>query len=87
MEVDYQGVIGVKGYISRPQMTRANRSYQHFYLNGRMIRSRLIEKILEECYKDLIMPGSFPMAILQIPGGSRAGRCKCPSDQDGGAFL
>ncbi len=66
MEVDYQGAIGVKGYISRPQMTRANRSYQHFYLNGRMIRSRLIEKILEECYKDLIMPGSFPMAILQI---------------------
>ncbi|MBQ7915498.1 MAG: DNA mismatch repair endonuclease MutL [Firmicutes bacterium] len=66
MEVDYDGVLGVKGFISRPQTTRANRSYQHFYLNGRMIRSRLIEKILEECYKDLVMPGSFPMAVLQI---------------------
>lgn len=66
LEVDYEGTLKVKGYVSRPQLVRANRGYQHFYLNGRMIRSALLEKILEECYKDLIMPGSFPIAVLRI---------------------
>ena len=66
LEVDYTGDLKVTGFISRPQLVRVNRSYQHFYLNGRMIRSALLEKILEECYKDLIMPGSFPIAVLRI---------------------
>ena len=66
LEVDYAGDLKVTGYISRPQLVRINRSYQHFYLNGRMIRSALLEKILEECYKDLIMPGNFPIAVLRI---------------------
>lgn len=66
LKVEYGGVLAVDGYISRPQLTRANRGYEHFYLNGRMIRSRLLEKTLEECYKDLIMPGNFPLAVLRL---------------------
>ncbi|MBQ7064362.1 MAG: DNA mismatch repair endonuclease MutL [Firmicutes bacterium] len=66
LPVDYEGAIRITGFISSPQMTRANRGYQHFFINGRMIKSRLIEKILEECYKDLIMPGNFPIAVLSL---------------------
>ncbi len=62
--VDYSGALKIKGYVSRPQMTRVNRNYHMFYLNGRLIRSSLIEKIIEECYKDLVMPGSYPVAFL-----------------------
>lgn len=63
---EYDGAIRIEGYVSRPQLTRANRGYEHFYLNGRMIRSHLLEKTVEECYKDLIMPGNFPVAVLRL---------------------
>lgn len=66
LRTEYDGAIRLEGYVSRPQLTRANRGYEHFYLNGRMIRSRLLEKTLEECYKDLIMPGNFPVAVLRL---------------------
>lgn len=59
-------IIRVRGFISRPQMTRANRSYQNFFINGRYIRSALLEKALEEAYKDYIVPGQFPAAVLHL---------------------
>ena len=62
--VEYAGALKIKGYVSRPQMTRVNRNYHMFYLNGRLSRSSLIEKVVEECYKDLVMPGSYPVAFL-----------------------
>ena len=59
-------VIRVSGFISRPQMTRANRTYQNFFINGRYIRSVLLEKALDEAYKDYIVPGQFPAAVLHL---------------------
>ena len=56
----------VEGFISRPQMTRANRTYENFFINGRYIRSTLLEKALDEAYKDYIVPGQFPAAILHL---------------------
>ena len=58
--------IRVEGYISRPQMTRSSRSYEHFFINGRNVRSALLEKALEEAYKDYIVPGQFPAAVLHL---------------------
>ncbi len=58
--------IRVRGFISRPQMTRANRTYQNFFINGRYIRSALLEKALDEAYKDFIVPGQFPAVVLHL---------------------
>ena len=58
--------IRIEGYISRPQMTRANRTYENYYLNGRYIRSKVIERAIEDAYKDYIVPGTYPVVILQI---------------------
>ncbi len=58
--------IRVRGFISRPQMTRANRTYQNFFINGRYIRSVLLEKALDEAYKDFIVPGQFPAVVLHL---------------------
>ena len=58
--------IRVHGFISRPQMTRANRTYQNFFINGRYIRSTLLEKALDEAYKDFIVPGQFPAVVLHL---------------------
>ena len=66
LEADYNDGIQVTGYVSRPQLVRANRTYQHFFINGRLVRNKTLDKALEEAYKDLIMPGSFPMAVLTL---------------------
>lgn len=58
--------MNVKGFISRPQLTRASRSYESFFINGRYVRSALLEKALDEAYKDLIVPGTFPVAVLHL---------------------
>ena len=67
LSVDYEyenihitGVIG-KGNVSRP-----NRNYQSFFVNKRYIKSPLIIRAVEEAYKNQVMIGKFPMAILNI---------------------
>lgn len=54
------GVVG-KGNVSRP-----NRNFQSFFVNKRYIKSPLIIRAVEEAYKNQIMIGKFPMAVLNI---------------------
>lgn len=56
----------VKGYISRPQSMRANRSYETLFINGRYVRSNLLERAMDEAYKDYVVPGTFPIAVLHL---------------------
>ncbi len=54
------------GFISRPQMMRANRNYENFFINGRYVKSAMLEKVLDEAYKDYVFPSTFPVAILHL---------------------
>ncbi len=65
--VDYsQGGITLTGYISSPLFTRANRSMQYFFVNGRYVRSVICLTALEEGYRNNIMTGKFPACVLNI---------------------
>lgn len=55
----------VHGFISDPGTTKNNRSGQLFFLNGRIIKSDIIEKGISEGYGDRIFSG-YPIAILFI---------------------
>ncbi len=67
MKVDYSlGDIAVSGFSSIPMSARANRSMQHFFVNGRYVRSRTCSVALEEGYKNAIMVGKFPACVLNI---------------------
>lgn len=59
---------GVKvwGYISKPYAPRANRAYQHFFVNGRFIKSKLIQAAMEEAYRNSIITGKFPYGCICI---------------------
>ena len=61
--------IRVWGYISRPHAPRANRTYQHFFVNGRFIKSKLIQAAMEEAYRNSIITGKFPYGCIcmQLP--------------------
>lgn len=56
----------VTGYASSPLFTRANRSMQHFFVNGRSVRSPLCCAALEEAFRNTIMTGKFPSCVLSV---------------------
>lgn len=58
--------IGVTGYVSSPLFTRANRTMQHFFVNGRSVKSPLCCAALEEAFRNSIMTGKFPSCVLCI---------------------
>lgn len=67
MDVRYQlGGVGVSGFICRPSASRANRTMQHFFLNGRYVKSRTAMAALEQAYKGSLMVGKFPSCVLYL---------------------
>lgn len=68
IEVPEKELNGVKvwGYISKPHAPRANRTYQHFFVNGRFIKSKLIQAAMEEAYRNSIITGKFPYGCVCI---------------------
>lgn len=67
IEVNYTGeFMSVNGYIGKANISRPNRAYQSFFVNGRSIKSAVMTKALEEAYKNQIMIGKFPFAVLNL---------------------
>lgn len=56
----------VSGFISPPQLTRTNRQYIHWIINGRAIRSYALNNILIRAYGRRLMIGRFPVAIVRV---------------------
>ena len=56
----------VTGYISRPSLSRTNRKNQIFFVNGRVVSSKVIEKGLTEGYRERLFEGRYPVAFLFI---------------------
>ena len=58
--------ITVQGYITKPHCCRPNRSMQHFFVNGRYIKSKLLQAALEEAFRNKIITGKYPSCALLI---------------------
>lgn len=66
-EVDYTlGGVYVHGYTCRPEGARANRTMQHFFINGRYVKTRTAMAAIEQAYKGSIMVGKFPACVLFV---------------------
>ena len=65
LEVDYEcGFFHVSGYIGKPVITRGNRNYENYFINGRYIKSSLLSKAIEEGYKNFLMQHQYPFTVL-----------------------
>ncbi len=62
---DYSG-IKIHGYISKPVSSRANRTMQMFFINGRYVRTKTAVAALEQAYKGSIMIGKFPACVMML---------------------
>lgn len=56
----------VKGYIGKPLISRGNRNFEHYYVNGRYVKSQILSKAIEDAYKDYTMQHRYPFTALMI---------------------
>lgn len=56
----------ISGYIAKPYISRGNRSFEHYFVNGRYIKSPIITKAIEEAYKTFVMIHKFPFVAINL---------------------
>ena len=54
----------IEGILGKPSLTRSNRQYEIFFVNGRFVRDSLLSRALEDAYKPFLMQHKFPFAIV-----------------------
>ena len=56
----------VTGFIGKPNVSRGNRNYENYFINGRYIKSALLSKAIEDGYKGFMMQHQYPFCVLYI---------------------
>lgn len=54
----------LRGFVSRPQVQKYNRNSIYLFVNGRLIRDKLLLHAMQAAYHNLMPPGAFPFALL-----------------------
>ena len=63
--------ISIDGFVGKPVISRGNRSYENYFVNGRYLKNNIITKGIEEGYKGHSMVHKFPFTALMIEMDSR----------------
>lgn len=58
--------ISITGYIGAPLISRGNRNFETYFINGRYVKSSIIYKAIEDAYKDFTMQHKYPFTVLHI---------------------
>ena len=58
--------VSVTGFVSSPAAGRGNRAMQYFFVNGRSIKSQLLQSAVEQAYKNTLLVGRFPGCVLYL---------------------
>jgi DNA mismatch repair protein MutL len=65
------GEMRMHGFISKPEIQKLNRNSIYVFVNGRLIRDRLVQHALIEAYRNILPPTVFPVVLLflELPNG------------------
>ena len=67
LPVDYtQEGIKITGFIAKPSVSRGNRNFENYYVNGRYVKSRVISLGIEDGYGNKLMQHQYPFTCLTI---------------------
>lgn len=67
LDLDFENEsISVRGLIGKPEVSRPNRNFENYFVNGRYIKSSVISKAIEDAYEERLMQHQFPFAVLII---------------------
>lgn len=61
----------ISGYVAKPYISRGNRSFEHYFVNGRYIKSPIITRAIEEAYKTFVMIHKFPFVAIYLTVDSK----------------
>lgn len=56
----------IEGFIGKPVVARGNRNYENYFINGRYIKSPVINRAIEDAYKPYLMQHKYPFTSLHI---------------------
>ncbi len=54
----------IKGYIGKPLISRGNRQYENYFVNGRYVKSNIVSKAIENAYKNFLMQHKYPFTVI-----------------------
>ena len=67
LEIDHKNeYFHVKGFIGKPLISRGNRNFENYFINGRYIKSPIIHRAIEEAYAPYSMQHRYPFTVLHI---------------------
>ena len=67
LDVSYENdFMKIEGFVGKPEISRGNRTFENYYINGRYVKNRIITKAIEDGYKGLVMQHKFPFVSLRI---------------------
>jgi DNA mismatch repair protein MutL len=65
------GELRLHGFVSKPEIQKLNRNSIYVFVNGRLIRDRLIQHAITEAYRNILPPTVYPVVLLflDLPSG------------------
>lgn len=58
--------ISIGGFIAKPTVSRGNRNYENYYVNGRCVKNRVVTKAIEDAYHNRMMQHKYPFTAISI---------------------
>ena len=58
------GEVRIHGFVSKPEIQKLNRNSIYIFVNGRLIRDRLVQHAITEAYRNILPPTVFPVVLL-----------------------
>lgn len=58
--------VRVRGFLGKPEQNRSNRNFEIFFVNGRYVHNDVLQKAVEEGYKQYLMQHKFPFCVLHF---------------------
>ncbi len=58
--------LAIQGYMGKPSVSRGNRNFENYYVNGRYVKSKIIMKAIEDAYKPFLMQHKYPFVSLHL---------------------
>lgn len=67
IEIDSSSeLLEIHGFLAKPTVSRGNRNFENYYVNGRYVKSKLLAKAIEDGYHGFMMQHKYPFTLLYL---------------------
>lgn len=66
VEKTFENGMKITGFIGKPVVSRGNRNFENYFVNGRYIKSKIISKAIENAYQSFMMKHKYPFTVLHF---------------------